>query len=69
MGKAILWLIARLVPGAAGGAAVLAILAAAILLVACQARVGGGTLEDAEASVLCGSSSSRLLPECKEFSR
>ena len=58
------WLIAPALGGLGGAATLLVVL---LGLAACQARVGGATLDDAEASILCGSSSNRLLPECKDF--
>lgn len=62
----LLWLIiGRLVGGALGGLLVVAALALLILLGGCQARVGEAAIKDAEVSLLCGSSSNRLLPECQ----
>lgn len=59
----LLWhVVGRIVTGAAGGAAVL-LLVALIVLGGCVARVGQakGELTDAEIRLLCGSSSSSLL--------
>lgn len=66
-----LWRIALEVARAGPGAIALALVLAIVLgvVTGCAASVGGATLEDADLSLLCGSSSSRLLPECREFSR
>lgn len=60
------WFLWRIVPGVLGGVAALVAL---IGLGACQASVEGARLDRGDLSILCGSSSNRLLPECKEFYR
>ena len=47
--------------------ALVALVAGLMVLAACQASVDGLHADRADLSILCGSSSSRLLPECKDF--
>lgn len=69
MEQVLKWLIVRVLDAGATGVLLAAIILAGVLLAGCQAHVGEGNLKDADLSILCGSSSNRLLPECKEFSR